>query len=471
LVGSIPVTVFRPADGAAAPVVVIAHGFAGSQQLMLPFATTLARNGYIAVTFDFPGHGRNAEPLAGGLVDPDASGNALLAALDRVAAFARPLGDGRIAVLGHSMASEIVVRYAQAHPETAATVAVSLFAPAVTASSPRNLLVIDGALEVPMLIADATRVVGTASAGAVKPGTTYGDFGDGTARRLVLARDVEHIGVLYSADAMAETLDWLNQAFDRHETGYLDRRGKWLGLLFLGLVALAWPLASLLPVIARRPVGAGARWGRLLLVTLVSAVATPLLLWKLPTDFLPLLLGDYLVVHFAVFGLLTAIGMGVTGGRRSFEGSDAGISPGMVVLAAAAVALYAIGAIDVALDRFVTSSMPIPSRLPLIAAMLIGTLPYFLVDEWLVRGAMVRPGAYAATKLGFLLSLMLAVALNPERLFFLVIIIPVMLIFFTVFGLFSAWAYRRTGHPFVGGLANAIAFAWAIAVTFPVVAR
>lgn len=29
-------TVFRPASGPPAPVVVIAHGFAGSQQLMLP---------------------------------------------------------------------------------------------------------------------------------------------------------------------------------------------------------------------------------------------------------------------------------------------------------------------------------------------------------------------------------------------------------------------------------------------------
>jgi EamA domain-containing membrane protein RarD len=35
-VGTIPVTVFRPASGPPAPVVVIAHGFAGSQQLMLP---------------------------------------------------------------------------------------------------------------------------------------------------------------------------------------------------------------------------------------------------------------------------------------------------------------------------------------------------------------------------------------------------------------------------------------------------
>jgi hypothetical protein len=41
----VPATIFRPGDGKPAPVVVIAHGFAGSQQLMESFATTLARNG------------------------------------------------------------------------------------------------------------------------------------------------------------------------------------------------------------------------------------------------------------------------------------------------------------------------------------------------------------------------------------------------------------------------------------------
>ena len=55
-VDGIPATVFRPASGPPGPVVVIAHGFAGSQQLMRSFAATLARNGYVAVTFDFAGH-------------------------------------------------------------------------------------------------------------------------------------------------------------------------------------------------------------------------------------------------------------------------------------------------------------------------------------------------------------------------------------------------------------------------------
>jgi chorismate mutase len=83
------------------------------------------------------------------------------------------------------------------------------------------------------------------------------------------------------------------------------------------------------------------------------------------------------------------------------------------------------------------------------------------------RGERVPRGAYAATKLAFVVSLALAVALDFERLFFLVMIVPVILVFFVIYGLFSGWAERRTGHPLTGGIANAVAFAWAIAVTFP----
>jgi hypothetical protein len=101
--------------------------------------------------------------------------------------------------------------------------------------------------------------------------------------------------------------------------------------------------------------------------------------------------------------------------------------------------------------------------------MLASTLPYFLADEWLTRGAGAARGGYALTKLCFLLSLALAIALSLERLFFLIIIVPAILLLFLVYGLLSSWTYGRTGHPFVAAAANALVFAWAIGVTFPVV--
>jgi len=108
--------------------------------------------------------------------------------------------------------------------------------------------------------------------------------------------------------------------------------------------------------------------------------------------------------------------------------------------------------------------------IPLIFALLAGTLPYFLADEWVTRGQGAARGGYAATKVLFLISLAIAVTLNLKKLFFLILIIPIILIFFVVYGLLSGWVNRRTGNPLVSGSANALAFAWAIAVTFPMIA-
>ncbi|MBL6455682.1 hypothetical protein JMJ55_10130 [Belnapia sp. T6] len=101
--------------------------------------------------------------------------------------------------------------------------------------------------------------------------------------------------------------------------------------------------------------------------------------------------------------------------------------------------------------------------------MLCGTLPWFLADEWAVRGPHAARFAAPATKLAFLVSLLLAVALDPRRLFFLVIIVPVMLLFLAVYGLVGRWSWRATGTPLPAAIGHALALAWALAATFPLV--
>ena len=475
--GSTPLTIFRPLNATTpSPVIVIAHGFAGSQQLMQPFAMTLAHAGYTAVTFDFLGHGRNPVPMRGDIMEGTSITLALLNELSAVADFARKLPgtDGRVGVLGHSMASDIVVRYAMANPDVTATVAVSVFSPVATATSPRNLLVIVGSAEPTMLKDEGFRIVNLGAGGHAIERETYGQFSDGTARRLVLANGVEHIGVLYSYDSMTEALAWMNRAFERQDVGLIDRRGVPLALLFAGIIALAWPLSSLLPTVTQIPMGANLAWKPLLVAAFGPAIATPLILWKAPTDFLPILLGDYLALHFALYAILTFAFI------RFAHRTTAAITPNSVrsaisiasiCAAAVAVSAYEIIGFGWPTDTYAFSFLPIAPRIPLIAVIACATLPYFMADEWLTRGALARRGAYPLTKFCFLLSLAIAVLINPQKLFFLVIIVPAILLLFIAFGLISQWTYARTRHPLPGALANALIFAWAIGVTFPLIVR
>jgi len=474
-----PATIFRPATTSDAPVVIIAHGFAGSQQLMQAFAVTFARNGYIAVTFDFAGHGRNPQPLTGSIMEEDGATQALAAETARVAAHMRARQDAAatrgVAVLGHSMASDIVVRFAQKDPDVVATIAVSMFSPAVTATTPANLLIIVGAWE-GFLREEALRAVTLAFPDAqVREGVTYGDLDQGSARRAAFSPNVEHVGVLYSRASMSEALAWLDASFDitRAGTPYLDSRGLFIILLLAGSVALARPLFAWLPIVTPHRAGASLPWRQLWPCLLLPAIFTPLVLRVVPTHFLPVLVGDYLAAHFAIYGLLTAITLFWIKRRQAISLARTGLAkpaPGALIPATAGFVAFGFVFLVWPVDTYVTSFVPGSWRLPLVLAMLVGTLAFFTSDEWLTRGAGAARGGYFASKIAFLLSLAGAVALDFERLFFLVIIVPVIAIFFVVYGLLSRWAYARTGHPLVGAIGNAIAFAWAIGVTFPLLA-
>ena len=465
-VGEIPARVFHPSGPGNGQVALIAHGFAGSQQLMQPMALTLAHSGYTAITFDFAGHGRNIRPMRGGVRDMEESTRTLTSEIDEMSAFARSLSGGKpIALVGHSMAADLITQYAMDRTEIGAVAALSVFGAGITRTQPRNLIVITGAWEPAMLTDAAARIAGLAADGPARERVTYGDFAQGTARRYVLAEGAEHIGVIYSRDGLTQTRDWLNNAFGQTMTGAIEIRGKWLALLFAGLLALAWPLSKALPVLSAKPLGAGLGWRRLAPIALAPAILTPLILWKAPTDFLPILLGDYLAVHFVVYGLLSAGGLWFMRHHCPNAAADwrKPLAPAL------GLAIYYILGLGAPIDAFVTSFMPSGVRWLLIAPLFGATALYFLCDEWLTRGEGAARGGYAFSKICFIASLLGAVALNPQKLFFLIIIVPVIFIFFVVYGLISRWTYGRTRDPRVAALGNAAGLAFAIAVTFPIV--
>ena len=118
-------------------------------------------------------------------------------------------------------------------------------------------------------------------------------------------------------------------------------------------------------------------------------------------------------------------------------------------------------------DRYLTNFWPGPGRGVIIAALAVGTFAYFWTLDWAGRGEGAGRGAYLILKACFVISLALAVALDFERLFFLLIILPIVVVFFLVFGLLGMWVDRRTRHPLPGAVMAGFAFAWALGVTFP----
>lgn len=281
--------------GERRPGVVVAHGFSGSGRLMAPFADSLVARGYVVVLLDFSGHGANTRPLPDDTASSDASRAALDRDLDVALRHLRGLRDvdpARVGLVGHSMGAGAVTRYAAAHPEVGATVALSLpGAGAALTDRPARLLLLVGALEFP---------------GFHEAAATAAEHG-GPDRSVRTVPAVEHISILYAPRAHRETADWLDAAFGgplgAGPVPWPGRRPVAGVLLMLGF-ALVFPLLARVtlggvgPAVPRSSNRAALGWTALVgAVTVgVAAVAAA----ALPAERLPVALGGY----FAAFAVL-----------------------------------------------------------------------------------------------------------------------------------------------------------------------
>ena len=450
-VGETPVTVMRLPE-AEGPVVVIAHGFAGSRQLMAAWQVSLAQAGFITVSFDFEGHGRNPVPMSGDVTSIDGTTRLLMEETGRVTDYAvgLPGAEPRVALVGHSMASDVVVRQGIADPRVEAIIGISVFSQAVTAETPENLLMLNGAWE-GALRAEAQRVM--ADLGAAE-GDRVGTPGDGFARMALAVPFAEHVGVLYAPSGIGAGIDWLAESFGVVPAAGAVMLGPWIVLALFGVVLLALPLARALPV-------GEAPWHserRVFWVLAVGpALLTPALLSLFDTRFLPVLVADYLALHLAVYGALVLAGAAWAGGFPARRG----LLPGL------ALALYGIVVFGGIMDRHVGSFLPHPGRAAVILAILPGAVLAMLADAVLSEATRAVLWRRIVARWMFLVSLGIAVVLDFERLFFLIIILPVILLFYLSYGTMGRFVGRRTGSVVAMGLGLGIILGWALGVTFP----
>jgi dienelactone hydrolase len=225
---NIPVLYLAPQGAKAVPGVLVAHGFAGSKQLMLSYGHVLARAGYAVMLWDFDGHGANATRLQRNQLQQNLDA-ALQALLERP-----QVDPTRLALLGHSMGSGIVMTAGVRNPDRfAATVAVSPTGADVTPQAPRNLQLQAGSGE-GRFVANAERLLAQA-------GGENLDLAAGRGRKLIVIPGVEHITILFSDSSHQAVLRWLDATFGKtNDSRYVDRRMVWYGLHLLGwLIGLA----------------------------------------------------------------------------------------------------------------------------------------------------------------------------------------------------------------------------------------
>ncbi|MEM8824721.1 MAG: alpha/beta fold hydrolase [Pseudomonadota bacterium] len=446
-----PVTLLQPQSEVPLPLVVVAHGYAGSRPMMRAISTTLAQSGVAVANIDLLGHGRHRTPMSGDVTRLDGATARLV---DQVVATTnalrqRPDIAGPVSLVGHSMATDVVIRAAERLSDVGAVTAISMYSEAVTEQHPARLLILSGAQE------GRLRGVALDAVHQIDPAAVEGQTvsGDDMVRRAAAAPLVGHVGVLYAPATLLETRDWIATALDRSMTAQPALTGFWTGLLLVCVLALAWPLTTLLGLTER-----------------ASAIPRRTALWSLGAPILPALGATVLTpdgaLGLAAFGKLAAffgtwgLVQGVILWRAGLRLSGPRLVPAMLLAA------WSLGVFAVLLDRYGGAFLPVGQRLTVLALLLPAALVFTLADAMLTRGAgwALRIGARVIP----LLTLLGAMVLSP-MLGVAFTVIPVVLLFWLVFGLAARWVALRSGHGTTGWVLGLI-LAWSIAATTPLIA-
>jgi hypothetical protein len=169
------------------------------------------------------------------------------------------------------------------------------------------------------------------------------------------------------------------------------------------------------------------------------------------------LVADYLAVHAAIYGILT---LGILRMNQVRLGA-ARILPLAVIL------VWGLGLFGGVLDRYVANFFPTGPRISIIAAIALGTIPALLAETALTQVGNATFLRKTAARLSFLSSLAIATALDFERLFFLLLILPLIALFYASFGVMGGWVGRRSGTVLTVGIGLGLCLGWALGVSFP----
>jgi len=440
----VPLLYMAPQQAQNAPGVLIAHGFAGSKQLMLGYGHVLARAGYAVMLWDFDGHGANPSPLKGFELQKNLD-------VARQVLVEQPEVDRtRLALLGHSMGSGVVIAAGvQDVEQFAATIAISPGGQNVTSQAPRNLQLQVGAWE-GRLLPYTQQLLNDA-------GGINGQFAQGKARELVTVPTVEHITILFSQVSHQAALRWLDSTFNRSsQSEYVDRRMIWYFLHLVGWLLLLSAIAPLvkIPATPDLKIAPWRAWGGLVVSPIVALGGLRLLDPVVDLQSLGgVQVGGAVGIWFLIAGLTW---LGILGRlpRVSWQLVGFGIASfGLLWIAVGAMAQI------VWLQWWL-----IPARLMIWLPIAIACFPWFLAS------GMVQQSTRWFTRLGWwfgqsamLIAGFLVVIIVLPKLGFMFLLLPLFPVVMALFAFVSA----LLNNSWIYAIGNTLFFAWLLAAGFP----
>lgn len=237
---TISFNVFEPASGGLnKPAFIIGHGSMVNKEMVKGYAIELAAAGFVAVPFDFRGHGQST------MVEPDNKTLDVIA----IKEYLNTRGDVDMNSLGYIGYSMGGLGQMLIHQDLAFKCFIGIgtwLYPTLrvgNSADPLNVLMIqalfDEAIELPTLKESLATRVGI-PVSSVDANKLYGSFQEGNASMIYLDDNSNHLTVAWDEDFIREARDWAITSFDLDvvdETYYVNIRGLILLMQVFGGIA------------------------------------------------------------------------------------------------------------------------------------------------------------------------------------------------------------------------------------------
>ncbi|MBN1661594.1 MAG: alpha/beta hydrolase [Anaerolineae bacterium] len=240
------------------PGAVYVHGYQNNRETSDPYCIEMARRGFVMLCIDAIGRGNSGEPGDPEAADFDETYGARTSlAYLQALPFVDP---ARTGLMGHSLGAEMAYAVALTDPSVHALV-ISGFAyrEDATPDNPKNMLMMigqydeyrermTGVSDIKAEWMNSPQTQAAFPAGTPQIGVTYGDFDQGTARRVFVPRAI-HIQVSHSSAPVAEAVTWMREALDPPEALWRDAGSQvWHVKEWATLVAMVAAFALLMPL-------------------------------------------------------------------------------------------------------------------------------------------------------------------------------------------------------------------------------
>ena len=236
---TISFNVFEPSSGGLnKPAIIIGHGSMVNKEMVKGYALELAAAGFVAVPFDFRGHGQST------MVEPDNKTKDIIAIKEYLST--RVEGDidmNSLGYIGYSMGGlgQELIQYDLSFK---CFIGIGTWLNGSlrtgTLAEPLNVLMIqalfDEAVELPALKESLAIRVGLPVSN-VDTNKLYGSFQQGNASMIYLDDNSNHLTVAWDEDFIREARDWAINSFDIDvvdETYYVNIRGLILLMQVIG---------------------------------------------------------------------------------------------------------------------------------------------------------------------------------------------------------------------------------------------